>query len=120
MSATTLHPAPAELQQPRPVPSSAATARWASLAIASMWLCVLFVGLFGGDIITENGAGGAGTGTKIPAAVALAVLALPATIAIARRAFGPGTEVAQLREELDAERRAREVLAAQVAELQAR
>jgi hypothetical protein len=69
----------------------ASRAPWAGLAIVSMWLAVLFVGVFGGDIVTINGTAGAGNSSTVPAAVALALFALIATIFVARWGFGGGS-----------------------------
>lgn len=59
---------------------------WAALAIAAMWVAVLMIGLWGGDII--SGASGSSSGSSVPAVVVVAPCALVATIVIARRAFG--------------------------------
>jgi hypothetical protein len=61
---------------------------WAGLSIIAMWLAVLFVGIFGGDII--NGTPGGSSGS-VPAVVAVAVCALIATAFVARWGFGPRT-----------------------------
>jgi hypothetical protein len=88
---------------------------WTGLAIIFMWLAVLFVGLFGGDIRSYSAGG---TGSTVPAAVAVAVFALVGTIFVARSGFG-GEADTRLRAALDDERRARERLADEVAELRA-
>jgi hypothetical protein len=54
---------------------------WGALAIAAMWLAVLFVGVYGGDVVTADG-------TRIPSAIFVAIFASLATWAVARRAFG--------------------------------
>ena len=54
---------------------------WGALAIAAMWLAVLFVGVDGGDVVTADG-------TRIPSAIFVAIFASLATWAVARRAFG--------------------------------
>jgi hypothetical protein len=61
---------------------------WAGVAIATMWLAVLFVGLFGGDIVTTNGVSPAtgdviGNGSRVPAVVPVAVCAVIATVFVA-------------------------------------
>jgi hypothetical protein len=63
-------------------------APWAGLAITSIWLAVLFIGLWGGDIV--NGANGSTgqAGSSVPTVVVVAPCALIATVVIARRAFG--------------------------------
>jgi hypothetical protein len=63
---------------------------WGALAIVSMWLAVLFVGVYGGDMIFHSSSG---DGSTIPSAVAVAVFAAIGTSAVAKRAFGRrGTE----------------------------
>jgi hypothetical protein len=62
---------------------------WAGLAIVSIWMAVLFVGLFAGDIVSMNGTAGAGTTTSVPSVVVVAFFAVVATAFIARWGFGP-------------------------------
>jgi hypothetical protein len=57
---------------------------WAALAIAVMWLAVLFDGLFGPDIVSTN----ATTSTAVPSAVVLALFALLGTRVVAKYGFG--------------------------------
>jgi hypothetical protein len=58
---------------------------WASLAIAVMWLAVLFDAIFGPDIVSSS----AGTSTTtIPSAVFVALFAYLATRVVARYGFG--------------------------------
>ena len=58
---------------------------WASLAISSMWITVLFVGLFGPVVETESAAGGR---TAVPVATfVVALFALVATIVVANVGF---------------------------------
>lgn len=54
---------------------------WGALAIVAMWLAVLFVGVYGGDVVTADS-------TRIPSAIFVAIFASLATWAVARRAFG--------------------------------
>jgi hypothetical protein len=56
----------------------------ASLAIATMWLAVLFDALFGPDILATSNDGSA---TKIPSAIVVALFAWLATASVARYAF---------------------------------
>lgn len=57
---------------------------WASLAIAVIWLVVLFDALFGPDIVSTS----AGTSfTRIPSAVVVAVFAYLATRVVSRYGF---------------------------------
>jgi hypothetical protein len=58
---------------------------WGALAIISMWLAVLFVGVYGGDMAFTSSSGDRST---IPSAVAVAVFAAIGTSAVAKRAFG--------------------------------
>ena len=55
---------------------------WAGLAIAVMWLAVLFDALFGPDMVFTSG--GATNSTTIPSAVAVALFAWLATKAVAK------------------------------------
>jgi hypothetical protein len=57
---------------------------WASVAISSMWLAVLFVGLFGPVVETESVAGDRAT---VPVGVVVALCALVATIVVAAVGF---------------------------------
>jgi hypothetical protein len=61
-----------------------ARALWAGLSIITMWLAVLFVGVFGGDVINSSTTNGF---TKIPVVVFLLPFVLPATIVVGRRGF---------------------------------
>ena len=56
---------------------------WASLAIAVMWLAVLFDALFGPDLVFSNASGM----TTIPSAVIVAFFAYLATRVVARYGF---------------------------------
>jgi hypothetical protein len=57
---------------------------WASLTIVAMWLAVLFVGVFGGNMVFST----PGQVTTIPTAVVLAIFAAIGTSAVAKRVFG--------------------------------
>jgi len=61
----------------------------ASLAIAVMWLAVLFDAVFGPDIVTSDG-GGTNT-SSVPSAVAIAFFAFLANWVVARYAFRRGS-----------------------------
>ena len=56
---------------------------WASLAIAVIWLAVLFDAIFGPDFVSSSG----GSTTRIPSAVLVAVFAYLATRVVARYGF---------------------------------
>lgn len=57
---------------------------WASLAIAVIWLAVLFVSLFGPDFVSTSAGG---SFTKIPSGIAVAFFGLFATMSIAKYGF---------------------------------
>ena len=59
-------------------------ALWAGLSIVTMWLAVLFVGVFGGNILSSTPGG---TSTSVPVVVAVIPFVLIATIVVARRGF---------------------------------
>jgi hypothetical protein len=60
---------------------------WASLAIVSMWLAVLFDALFGPDVVSSS----ASSATTIPSAVFVALFAYLGTRIVARFGFArPG------------------------------
>jgi hypothetical protein len=86
----------------------------AGASIAAMWLAVVFVGIFGGDIVST----GATSASTVPVVAAVAPFAFLATIFVAYWGFGVRRRALdELRAGLEAERRAREQLAAEVAEL---
>jgi hypothetical protein len=87
---------------------------WAGLAIVAMWLAVLFVGVFADNSIVHNTTGG--TDSSVPVVVVVALAALVATIVVGARAFKAGDDADELRRALEDERKAREELAAQLAE----
>jgi hypothetical protein len=61
---------------------------WAGLSIVSMWLAVLFVGIFGPDFTSSsNTASVDGTQTTVPSVIAVAICALLATLAVAHAAL---------------------------------
>jgi hypothetical protein len=57
---------------------------WASLAIVSMWLAVLFDALFGPDLVSHSVDG---SSTSIPSAVIVALFAYLGTRVVARYGF---------------------------------
>lgn len=58
---------------------------WATLSIVAMWLAVLFVGVFGGDMSFH---GVDGSLTVMPSVVAVALFAAIGTGSVAKRVFG--------------------------------
>ena len=58
---------------------------WAAVSIVTMWLAVLFDGIFGGDMTFNNSSGQV---TVMPSAAAVALFAAIATVSVAKRAFG--------------------------------
>ena len=94
---------------------------WAGLAIVTMWLAVLFVGIFGGDIVSGAAATGGVAGDTVPAGVAVALFAFLATPFVARWGFAARRmELDQLQAALTEEVVAREELAAEIADLRRR
>jgi hypothetical protein len=57
---------------------------WASLAIVTMWLAVLFDAIFGPDIVSSTPGGSSST---VPSAVAVALFAFLGTWVVARYGF---------------------------------
>jgi len=57
---------------------------WAAVSIVTMWLAVLFDGIFGGNMTFTNSSSQV---TIIPSAVALALFAAIATACVAKRGF---------------------------------
>ena len=57
---------------------------WATLSIVTMWLAVLFDGIFGGDMTFANPP----QVTVLPSVVAVALFAAIATASVAKRTFG--------------------------------
>ena len=62
---------------------------WATVAIVAMWTAVLFVGVFGGDMVFHN----VDTSTTtMPSGVAVALFAAIGTGSVAKRVFGRQSE----------------------------
>lgn len=69
---------------------------WGGVTLVTIWLTVLFVGLFGGDIHTSAADGSA---NSFPVVVIVALVALFATISVGHWAFrAPRREDGELRD----------------------
>ena len=58
---------------------------WATVAIATMWIAVLFVGVYGGDMTFHSVDSSSST---VPSGVAVALFAAIGTGSVAKRVFG--------------------------------
>ncbi|HEV7205112.1 MAG TPA: hypothetical protein VGN18_10910 [Jatrophihabitans sp.] len=58
---------------------------WATVAIVAMWLAVLFVGVYGGDMTFHSADS---SGSTVPSVVAVALFAALGTGSVAKRVFG--------------------------------
>jgi hypothetical protein len=57
---------------------------WGTFGIVTVWLAVLFVGVYGGDM---RFAGSDGSASSIPVVAVVAVCAIPASLVVAKSAF---------------------------------
>lgn len=84
---------------------------WAVVAIVSMWMAVLFTGIFGPEIVNDDVTGH----QRVPVAVAIAFFAVFGTLVVARHGFRGGEgDTRPLRDEIDAERERRRALEGEV------
>jgi uncharacterized membrane protein YccC len=84
---------------------------WGGLALVAMWLAVLFVGVFGGNVVNATPGGSSGSW---PVVIVVAVAALLGTISVGRWAFGSPRADRDLRRAVDDERRDLDRLSAQL------
>ena len=80
---------PSEIDTPAPEQASWASKvlvpeMWGTVAIATMWLAVLFVGVFGSNIVFHDSSGSSSTW---PVVTLVALFALLGTVPVARRVF---------------------------------
>ena len=87
---------------------------WGGLTLISIWMAVLFVGVFGGNIQT---AGSDGSSSTWPVVVIVAIAAVVATVSVGRWAFRPSPVEEDLRHTVEEQRRALEELTARLADL---
>ncbi len=60
---------------------------WGAVSIVAMWLAVLFVGIFGGNLTSVTAGGDT---TNIPSSIILALFAVIGTASVAKRTFRRG------------------------------
>ena len=90
---------------------------WGGIALVVIWLAVLFVGIWGGDIESTSAGGGS---SSVPVVTAVALAALLATVSIGHWAFRQAPAEERLRRELEQERLARERLHEELEDLRAK
>lgn len=87
---------------------------WAAIAIVSMWMAVLFLGIFAGNIVVDD----SGSHTSVPVTVAVAFFAVFGTLIVARQGFrGGDTGTEELLAEIHAERDRRRALEGELEQL---
>ncbi len=90
---------------------------WAGLSMIAMWLAVLFVGVFGGNIVNTSAGGDT---SSVPVVVVVAIVAMIASWVLGRVAFAVTPDSDELRRLLAEERQAREELASEVEDLRSK
>ena len=81
-----IHSAPAKTRPEtlKPTPWWRLSEIWGALAITAIWLAVIFVGVYGGDMTFSDASNGT---TVIPVGAVVAVCAAFATASVSKRAF---------------------------------
>ena len=87
---------------------------WGGVTLVAVWLAVLFVGVFGGNVQTSSATGDS---SSWPVVVVVAVAALLATVSVGRWAFGHRRADEDLRRAVEEEHRSLEQLNAQLEDL---
>ncbi|MGC4110211.1 MAG: hypothetical protein QM747_07260 [Nocardioides sp.] len=85
MPVSTLHQSSIEAPRESRVSRFFVPQMWATLAIVAMWVAVLFVGVYGGDMTFHSVDSSSST---IPSGVAVALFAAIGTGSVAKRVFG--------------------------------
>jgi hypothetical protein len=76
---------PEDTQRRRSLAGRIERETWASLAIAAIWIAVLFTGVFAPDFVSTDAGG---SSTTIPSVIPVAIFAWLATSAVAKVGFG--------------------------------
>jgi hypothetical protein len=84
---------------------------WGGVGLVTMWLAVLFVGVFGGNVVSGSPGG---SSSSWPVVAVVAVAALLGTISVGRWAFGSRRADRDLRQAVEDERRDLDRLSAQL------
>ena len=90
---------------------------WGGVSLVTIWLAVLFVGVFGGNIQTSSAGGDS---SSWPVVAVVAVAALLATVSVGRWAFGRRKVDEDVRRALEEERLALDQITAQLDDLRTR
>jgi len=85
MTATMQGPSPTQTGRESWAPRLLVPEMWATVSILAMWMAVLFVGVYGGDMTFHSVDS---SGSTIPAGVGVALFAAIGTGSVAKRGFG--------------------------------